>query len=427
MVAALRRDLRLTAEQAAHRLRWEEAAMADIDELSTVLGARFGGAWMTRDGERLVVAVTEPTGVETVRARGAQAQVVRHSQRELDAAKARLDRTPPSGATSWYVDVEANTVAVRVPPDAVESVRRLASANVEDPSLIRIEVTDERLAPTGDLRGGNPFATSINTCSIGFSVVGGFVTAGHCANQGGAAWIDTDPTAPSIGTVAGSVFSGVDMAWIRAAAGWTPRPRVSTTGADVRVASAREAPVNASVCRSGRTTGWHCGRIKSKNVTARYPAPWNVTVNGLTSTTVCAEPGDSGGPYVSGSHAQGVLSGSRITNCPNGGDIPDETYFQRLQPILDRWGLTLEVAPGTISRLLCDPLRRTFWCTVSYDGTDPVQISWTYEGRPWPAWNGLTRVHGGCGANQWQTVTATITHADGTDTASDSFQCEGNQ
>lgn len=56
----------------------------------------------------------------------------------------------------------------------------------------------------------------------------------------------------------------------------------------------------------------------------------------LTRTTVCAEPGDSGGSFISGSQAQGVTSGGS-GNCTSGG----ATYFQPVNPILDAYGLTL--------------------------------------------------------------------------------------
>ena len=67
------------------------------------------------------------------------------------------------------------------------------------------------------------------------------------------------------------------------------------------------------------------------------------TVTGLTRTNVCAEPGDSGGSFISGSQAQGVTSGGS-GNCTSGGT----TYFQPVNEILSAYGLTL--VPPAASR-----------------------------------------------------------------------------
>ncbi|MGW1932451.1 carbohydrate-binding protein, partial [Streptomyces sp. NPDC001919] len=88
------------------------------------------------------------------------------------------------------------------------------------------------------------------------------------------------------------------------------------------------------VCRSGSTTGWHCGTVQQHNTSVTYPEG---TISGVTRTTVCAEPGDSGGSYISGSQAQGVTSGGS-GNCSSGGT----TFFQPLNPLLQNYGLTLK-------------------------------------------------------------------------------------
>ncbi len=51
---------------------------------------------------------------------------------------------------------------------------------------------------------------------------------------------------------------------------------------------------------------------------------------------MCAEPGDSGGSFISGSQAQGVTSGGS-GNCSSDGT----TYYQEVNPMLDSWGLSL--------------------------------------------------------------------------------------
>ncbi len=92
------------------------------------------------------------------------------------------------------------------------------------------------------------------------------------------------------------------------------------------------------MCRSGSTTGWRCGTIQARNASVTYPQG---TVNRLIRTTVCAEPGDSGGSLIAGSQAQGVTSGGS-GNCSSGGT----TYFQPVNEILQVYGLQLLTSGG---------------------------------------------------------------------------------
>ncbi|WP_030922538.1 trypsin-like serine protease, partial [Streptosporangium amethystogenes] len=59
-------------------------------------------------------------------------------------------------------------------------------------------------------------------------------------------------------------------------------------------------------------------------------------IYGLGRTSVCAEPGDSGGSFISVDQAQGVTSGGS-GDCTTGG----VTYFQPVNEILTAYGLTL--------------------------------------------------------------------------------------
>ena len=104
-------------------------------------------------------------------------------------------------------------------------------------------------------------------------------------------------------------------------------------GGIVAVSGSSESPVGSSICRSGSTTGWHCGTIGARDATVNYAEG---SVFGLIRTDVCAEPGDSGGSAISGSQAQGVTSGGS-GNCSSGG----ETYFQPVNEILSAYGLSL--------------------------------------------------------------------------------------
>jgi len=135
------------------------------------------------------------------------------------------------------------------------------------------------------------------------------VTAGHCTNIG-TNW--TTSSGQTIGTTAASRFPGDDFGAIRIAnpAALQPQGGVLNNGAFQDITGASRVPVNSTVCKTGSTTGTTCGRVLQYNTTANYPQG---TVFGLTTTNVCVQPGDSGGPLFAGTQAQGVTSGG---TCP---------------------------------------------------------------------------------------------------------------
>jgi streptogrisin C len=196
--------------------------------------------------------------------------------------------------------------------------------------------------PLFDVRGADPYFIALDggtaRCSIGFSVAGGFVTAGHCGTPGTKT---SGFNNQAQGTVEASVFPGnADMGFVAVNGDWTPRPVVNDfQGNELPVAGSSEAPVGAAICRSGSTTGTHCGTVLAKNQTVVYPEG---AVTGLTRTDVCAEGGDSGGPWLSGDQAQGVTSGGS-GDCTVGG----ETFFQPVNEILAANNLTLLTTGGT--------------------------------------------------------------------------------
>jgi len=337
ILSTMQRDLGLTADQARARVAREHRATSTQATLSARLGPAFAGAWLTGNADALVVAVTDPAQASRVKAAGARPVVVSRTLGQLQAVRAKLDRAAPavaSGVTSWYIDVASNSV-VMVARQA-SAAKALIAATGTDPAAVRTVESADAPRPLYDVRGGDAYNINNSArCSIGFSVVGGFVTAGHCGQAGSS----TTGSNVAQGTFQGSRFPGADYAWVRVNGNWTPRPVVNDyRGGTVTVAGSQEAPVGASVCRSGSTSGWHCGTIQAKNVTVNYAQG---AVYGLTQTNACAEPGDSGGSWISGNQAQGVTSGGS-GNCSSGGT----TFFQPINPILSTYGLTLVTTGG---------------------------------------------------------------------------------
>ncbi|TGA97322.1 S1 family peptidase [Streptomyces sp. MZ04] len=338
LLTALQDDLGLTPGQARERLADEKAAIAVERAARRTAGSTYGGSWYDADTGRLTVATTDSRKASALRDTGAAVRIVRHSATELDAAKERVDKlSAPSGVSSWHVAPRSNTVVVNVVAAQKDDndVRRFVDrARRAGP----VQVDTVGAAPTtfaAGTVGGDPYYTGNVRCSIGFSVHGGFVTAGHCG-QAGAAVRGWDGSA--IGGFQGSSFPGDDYAYVSVGNGWWTVPVVLGWGtvSDQLVRGSAEAPVGASICRSGSTTHWHCGTVLAKNETVNYSQG---AVHQMTKTSVCAEPGDSGGSFISGDQAQGVTSGG-WGNCSGGG----ETWHQPVNEILARYGLTLHTA-----------------------------------------------------------------------------------
>ncbi|NJP51886.1 S1 family peptidase [Streptomyces sp. SBST2-5] len=341
LVEAMQRDLGLTRTEAEERLADERRATELAPKARRTAGSAYGGDWFDARTGRLTVAVTEDAGEATVRrlrSSGVTVRTVEHSARTLDATRARIDRLDaPAGVSSWSVDPAANAVVVNVVKNkrSDNDVRRfLAAAREAGPVTVRTVPAAARTLAAGTV-GGDPYYTGNVRCSIGFSVHGGFVTAGHCGGAGAAVrgWDGS-----YIGDFQGSSFPDNDYAWVNVGSGWWTVPVVLGWGTvpDQLVRGSAEAPVGASICRSGSTTHWHCGTVLAKNETVNYAQG---AVHQMTKTSVCAEPGDSGGSFISGDQAQGVTSGG-WGNCSGGG----ETWFQPVNEILGRYGLTLHTA-----------------------------------------------------------------------------------
>ncbi|MFF5533018.1 S1 family peptidase [Streptomyces cinerochromogenes] len=343
LLAAMQRDLGLTRHQAEARVAAERAAAVLDPKVRRTAGEAYAGSWFDAARGRLTVALTPDASTDTrraIRAAGAEIRTAAHTARQLDAAKARIDRlSAPSGVSGWHVDPVAGTVVVDIVREdrSDNDVRRFVSrARETGPVTVRTVSAAPRTFAAGTV-GGDPYYTGNVRCSIGFSVYGGFVTAGHCGSPGAgvSGWDGS-----YIGTFQGSSFPDNDYAWVSVGSGWWTVPVVLGWGTvpDQLVRGSAVAPVGSSVCRSGSTSHWHCGTVLATNETVNYSQG---AVHQLTKTSVCAEPGDSGGSFITGDQAQGVTSGG-WGNCTSGG----ETWFQPVNEILGRYGLTLHTYTG---------------------------------------------------------------------------------
>ncbi len=331
MMEAMERDLGMTRAEVEQRLAREATARTVAQAVSDELGGGFGGFHYSAELGELVVGVTDRGLFDEVRESGGTPRLVDDSKQELDATVEALNRRSakaPAPVTGWYVDPASNSVVVTTEfGTAKKAGTFVRSADVDADSVKVVESAEQPELYDRVIGGQRYTINGRSICSVGFAVSGGFVTAGHCGDSGAS-------TASPSGYFAGSSFPGNDYAYVRTGSDDVLKPWVDMYNGYARVVSgSNPAPVGSSVCRSGQTTGWHCGYIQAKNQTVSYPSG---TVYGLTRTDVCAEPGDSGGSFISGNQAQGMTSGGS-GNCTVGGT----TYFQPVNEALGAYGVSL--------------------------------------------------------------------------------------
>ncbi|MGC5011425.1 S1 family peptidase [Streptosporangium sp. DT93] len=358
MLRAMQRDLGLTPEQARTRLLNEARLSPVAAQLRIRLGTRFAGAWLRGPSAlRLVVATTSAADTPMILAAGAHAEIVPRSLSELAAIKSMLDRALPVKrlvSSVRYVDAKRNRV-VLLAQRTDETQNVIEAVGVDNAAVVVLpstEVPEPLHAPAvQDVLGGNAFHVGLTSrCSVGFAVFtgtrSGFVTAGHCGRTGTRT---TGFNGTVQGVFRGSLFPGGDHSWVQVDRGWRTAPEVDDgEGGTVPVAGARIALEGASVCRSDAAGGLHCGLIQQRDASVTYPQG---NVFGLTRTSVCAEAGDSGGPFISFDQAQGIASGGS-GDCGQGGT----SYFEPIDEVLNAYDLTLKTVADTRHRPPASPV-----------------------------------------------------------------------
>jgi streptogrisin D len=306
------------------------SADAQSVNIGHALGTRTAGSYVDSTG-KLVVTVTDAASAASVRASGATPRFVARSGAQLAAVDAALAKAPAVVGTAWATDPVANQVVLTVYGQAEGAglTKLLATAKAAG-SAVRVERVAAPLRKT--ISGGDAIYTGGARCSLGFNVRDSagtyyFLTAGHCTNIG-ATW--TTSSGQVIGTRTGTSFPGNDYGIVRYSTSFTSHP--GAVGSQDITSSGTPA-VGSSVTRRGSTTGIHSGTVQQLNATVRYQEG---SVSGLIRTTVCAEPGDSGGSLYRGTTAFGLTSGGS-GNCSSGGT----TYFQPVTEPLSVYGVSV--------------------------------------------------------------------------------------
>ncbi|OEJ27611.1 streptogrisin [Streptomyces agglomeratus] len=301
-------------------------------DLDSLLGGDAAGAYYDSESKALVVNVVDEAAAQGVRKAGGKARIVENSLAELKAVRTTLTDKATIPGTSWATDPVTNKVVVTadrtVKGDAWAKLEKVVGALGEKAELKKSAGEFKPLIAGGDaiLNGGG-------RCSLGFNVVKDgaphFITAGHCG-KAGTQW--TDSTGGALGTMAASTFPGNDFALVKYDDGVEHPSEVNLyNGSTQPITKAGEATVGMKVTRSGSTTQVHDGEVTALDATVNYGN--GDIVNGLVQTTVCAEPGDSGGALFAGDTAVGLTSGGS-GDCTSGG----ETFFQPVPAALAALG-----------------------------------------------------------------------------------------
>ena len=245
------------------------------------------------------------------------------SDAQLAAAKHAVNKSGVRGI-AWYVDAASDRVVVTA--DSTVSKSEVAKLKAAGGSPVRVERASGVFQPL--LGAGDAIYGSRYRCSLGFNVVKGgayyFITAGHCGKPE-ATWWTSSNHSTLIGSTQGYSYPGNDYALVRYDNSAVAHPGGFTLA---------DAFVGENVTRKGSTTGVHSGRVTALNVSVRYQGGGKVS--GMIQTTVCAEPGDSGGALYDGTKALGITSGGS-GDCSRGGT----TFFQPLREAANAYGVSV--------------------------------------------------------------------------------------
>ncbi|MEI5099746.1 S1 family peptidase [Streptomyces sp. PmtG] len=255
-----------------------------------------------------------------------------YSASDLTAASDAVLAADVAG-TAWGVDAKTKQVVVTADSTVSRAeIAELKAAAGDRAGALRIERTPGTFKKY--ISGGDATYADSWRCSLGFNVRNGstyyFLTAGHCTDGAGTWWANSAKTTV-LGTTHGSSFPGNDYGIVRYTNNSITK---SGTVGSQDITRAADPTVNQSVTRRGSTTGTHSGRVTALNQTVNYGG--GDVVSGLIKTTVCAEPGDSGGPLYSGSTALGLTSGGS-GNCSSGGT----TFFQPVTEALRAYNVSV--------------------------------------------------------------------------------------
>ncbi|MBB5934218.1 S1 family peptidase [Streptomyces zagrosensis] len=355
MVQALATSLGVSEKAAVERLDSQAEQQGTFAGLAKK-GIATEGAFFDKSGTLVVNAPNAKTA-DKIEDAGLKARVPARGESALDAIKAKLDakatKQTPSGVSAWSVDLASDTVTIEVANDKSAGARAFLKQAKSFGKAVRVVEGKQQLAPQTVVYPGSRMTFNGYLCSVGYGAKDSsgrqyLVTAGHCIADLPVLSYNNERFAKGEHTRFGIGTNSVDMGIARVDSDDSIATKVGTYGSagTIAVKGSKRAASGASMCKSGQTTQWTCGKVKSYNVTVTYTdengGP-DTVVRGLGSSSVCTEGGDSGGAYISGSQAQGMTSGGPIGQQCSGVNSAGSSYFQPLDDALSYYKLSLNL------------------------------------------------------------------------------------
>jgi hypothetical protein len=370
MLEAVARLDSTTVEGAAVRLDKEAAGLEAVKQLQA--STQDINGYFMNDAAEMVVNVTSAEAAAQASALGLVPRSPRRGEKELkDLATSVTNRLHADSSVTLdgiALDVAQERIIVQLTasPGSDDTVRELQQTDG-----VTVRISDGPSPEPNVIQiAGNPFFYRDSgsdpvwgPCTQGFSGVRPdgqrvILTAGHCIEHDRYAYTASTPLNTSTylgqriggayqtGAPLGSPTRDVGLIGLSAGVGYytSVNARYPTNPSYVPMASVA-APFNEqTACKIGVTTGFTCGRIKYPWGPVRWNSGGGVYtyVEGLWDATMCASPGDSSGPVISGNYAVGLLSASIPDDpCPyNNGPLTTGTFITPVNFVLSSY-------PGT--------------------------------------------------------------------------------
>ncbi|MEU8901588.1 S1 family peptidase [Nocardia sp. NPDC048505] len=346
LIAAVTRDLKISPEEYLRRADLSQQLAGFAATAQRQFPSVYGGSWLNEAGQA-VVALTEGPGADEARKAaqdaGFEVRAVAKSETALRGEKSAFERwvdgQPEAVAKlirGVVIDTVNNTIAVRVDQAGISMPAFVDPARV---LVMAPPIAAEQLpaaAPVageinrGSLTGGDGFASvagrSSLRCSFGFNGVDRAgntvnITAGHCnpaldAPTAVHELIGGEKLGQQLGSFQKSVLGSQDYSIVKIAdqhRGRFDNSGVRSGGAPIVLEGVATPVVGAPVCKSGSRTGFSCGVVNGIDQTVQVG---DRELTQSFSANICALPGDSGGPIVSGRLALGISSASSVADYP---------------------------------------------------------------------------------------------------------------
>ncbi|WP_225726015.1 MULTISPECIES: S1 family peptidase [unclassified Nocardia] len=349
LITAITRDLKISPQEYLHRADVAQQVAAFGTTAQRQYPQVFAGSWLD-DAGKAVVALAQGPGSDEARkaaqSAGFEVRNVAKSEMTLRGEKSAFEQWlsgQPAEVASQVrgavIDTVNNTVAVRVDksglpmPSFIDPARVIvmpAPPQAGEPIAAAI-ASASNLGPKA---AGDSYASLMGRmqlrCSLGFNgTLNGStvnISAGHCNpdipsagsdNAAAVVALVTDNSGPRVGQFQKSVLGQQDYSIIKI----NDEFRDSFSNNLVRVPNAAPIAlggvavpvVGAPVCKSGARTGFSCGVINAVDQTVQIGDRQQTQ---SFSANICALPGDSGGPVVTGNLALGISSASSVADYP---------------------------------------------------------------------------------------------------------------